>query len=200
MIKLFVYYVFPILVFFITLYHNSVSKFIRFINTNNFQTKNPVQSNFNWIQWFVGFTDGEGNFHISLDSNKSLVRFRFKIALHVDDLAVLQNIQSKLGIGSARLESDGKTAVFVVQDLKQIKNVIIPIFDNNNLLTAKVLDYLSFKEAIAIKGDENKLSDDQFNKIKSIKAPAALYKERRRGKKSGRLSRPGPGKYSFKKN
>lgn len=54
--------------------------------------------------------------------------------------------------------------------MEQIKNVIIPIFDNNNLLTVKVLDYLSFKEAIAIKGDSNKLSDDQFNKIKLIKA------------------------------
>ena len=68
------------------------------------------------------------------------------------------------------MESNGTTAVFVVQDLEQIKNVIIPIFDNNNLLTVKVLDYLSFKEAITIKGDSNKLSDDQFNKIKYIKA------------------------------
>lgn len=33
----------------------------------------------------------------------------------------------------------------------------------------KILDYLSFKEAIIIKGDSNKLSNDQFNKIKSIK-------------------------------
>lgn len=57
-------------------------------------------------------------------------------------------IQSKLGIGYARLESDGKTAVFVVQDLDQIKNVIIPIFNKYNLLSVKVLNYLSYKEAI----------------------------------------------------
>jgi hypothetical protein len=57
---------FPIFVFFIILYPNSVSKFIRFINTNSSQTKDfRVQSNWigldsNWIQWFVGFTDGDG--------------------------------------------------------------------------------------------------------------------------------------------
>lgn len=79
------------------------------LNSSSIDHLNP-----NWIQWFVGFTDGEGNFYISLNSKKSFVKFRFKIALHADDLNVLQNIQSKLGIGSARLESDGKTAVFVV--------------------------------------------------------------------------------------
>lgn len=117
----------------------------------------------------MGFTDGEGNFNISLDSKKSLVRFRFKIALHADDLVVLQNIQSKLGIGSARLESNNTTAVFIVQDLDQIKNVILPIFDKYNLLSVKMLDYLSFREAINIKENSGKLSDNQFNKIQSIK-------------------------------
>lgn len=182
LIKLFVYFVFPAFVFIKTEYKESVLKSsargrdpfgveapggtskLSNLNSSSIDNLNP-----NWIQWFVGFTDGEGNFHISLDSKKSFVRFRFKIALHADDLNVLQNIQSKLGIGSARLESDGKTAVFVVQNLDQIKNVIIPIFDRYNLQSVKVLDYLSFKEAIVIKGDSGKLSDDQFNRIQSIK-------------------------------
>lgn len=53
--------------------------------------------------------------------------------------------------------------------MNQIKNVIIPIFDRYNLQSVKVLDYLSFKEAIVIKGDSSKLSDDQFNNIQFIK-------------------------------
>jgi hypothetical protein len=158
MIKLFV--------FMKTVYQESVFKSIESSKTNN---SNIDHLDPNWIQWFVGFTDGEGNFNISLDSKRSLVRFRFKIALHADDLVVLQNIKSKLGIGSSRLESNGTTAVFIVQDLKKIKNVILPIFDKYNLLSVKILDYLSFKKAIIIKGDSGKLSYDQLNKIQSIK-------------------------------
>ena len=166
MIKLFVYFIFPAFVFIKTEYKEFVSKSSKLSNLNSLSIDNL---NPNWIQWFVGFTDGEGNFHISLDSKKSFVRFRFKIALHADDLNVLKNIQSKLGIGSARLESDGKTAVFVVQNLDQSKNVLIPIFDRYNLQSVKVLDYLSFKEAIDIKENSGKLSNDQFNRIQSIK-------------------------------
>lgn len=67
------------------------------------------------------------------------------------------------------MESNNTTAVFIVQDLDQIKNVIIPVFNKRNLLSVKMLDYLLFREAINIKGNSSKLSDDQFNKIQSIK-------------------------------
>ena len=57
---------------------------IKFIYVNNLDS--------NWKKWFVGFTDGEGNFLISLDPKNSYARFRLKIALHKDDLGVLEEI------------------------------------------------------------------------------------------------------------
>jgi hypothetical protein len=60
-------------------------------------------------------------------------------------------------------------AVFVVQDLNLIKKVILPLFEQNNLLTVKYLDFLSFKDAINIKGNSGKLSVEDFYKIKYIK-------------------------------
>ena len=60
-------------------------------------------------------------------------------------------------------------AVLVVQDLDQIKKVILPLFEENNLLTVKYLDFLSFKDAINIKGNSGKLSVEDFYKIKEIK-------------------------------
>jgi hypothetical protein len=51
----------------------------------------------NFLFWFSGFTDAEGNFLITLD--RSFVKFRFKISLHIDDVEVLNTIKSKLKIG-----------------------------------------------------------------------------------------------------
>lgn len=46
-----------------------------------------------FLQWFVGFTDAEGNFSIGTIWNKDKTKckriFIFKIALHIDDMGVL---------------------------------------------------------------------------------------------------------------
>lgn len=72
-----------------------------------------------------GFSDAEGNFLISIDP-RGYVVFRFRVRLHVDDKEVLQKIQKTLGIGVIRIEGD--SALFVVSDLKSIKEVLLPIF------------------------------------------------------------------------
>ena len=63
------------------------------------------------VKWFVGFTDWEGNFFISLDPKNYYARFIFKFALrNIVDLGVIEEIQSKLKIGYVRLEKDNKSA------------------------------------------------------------------------------------------
>ena len=42
------------------------------------------------------------------------VNFAFTIALHVDDLAVLQFIKDKLGIGTITIKSTGDVCVFTI--------------------------------------------------------------------------------------
>lgn len=42
------------------------------------------------------FTDGEGCFSITL--NRTYIRFRFKINLHIDDLEAVNIIKSKLKV------------------------------------------------------------------------------------------------------
>ena len=53
--------------------------------------------NLDFLHWFSGFTDGEGNFLITLD--RQYIKFRFKISLHIDDVEVLNTIKSHLNIG-----------------------------------------------------------------------------------------------------
>jgi len=117
-----------------------------------------------FLQWFVGFTDAEGNFLITLD--RDYVRFRFKISLHKDDIEVLNIIKSKLGIGSVKKENE-QYCSFIVNDIDSIKYIICPIFIKFPLQTNKRLDFNDFYDVI--KNKEKGKNNNDINKILSIK-------------------------------
>lgn len=126
------------------------------IDGNYAAEKGPEDPDF--LQWFVGFTDAEGNFIINRILKKdgvniSCFSFMFKIALHRDDEEVLRYIKDKLGVGSVRLYKD--ECIFNVTDQKGIA-LLISVFDKYNLNTTKYLDYLDFKEAFIFYLNRNK--------------------------------------------
>ena len=142
---------------------------IRNIDLNN--EKGYLDSNF--LQWFVGFTDAEGNFIINRLLKKDKLTtasfsFMFKIGLHKDDEKVLRYIKDKLGIGGVRLYKD--ECIFNVTDQKGIA-LLISIFDKYNLNTSKHLDYLDFKEAFHFyfNRDKNLIPEEVKDKILELK-------------------------------
>jgi hypothetical protein len=93
----------------------------------------------------------------------------FKIALHIDDIKVLELIQKKLGIGNIRISNN--VCIFNVTDKKGIEK-LITIFSENNLNTTKHLDFLDFKEAyyyLYNNRDKNLTRDSIKNKIIELK-------------------------------
>jgi hypothetical protein len=142
-----------------------VSK-INHSHSNSISKLSHVPTEF--LQWLSGFTDAEGNFLISLDRN--YVRFRFKISLHTDDIAVLNLIKFKLGIGIVT-EENSKYCSFVVQKFDDIKDVICPIFSSFPLQTKKRLDFNDFYEVVKLKSDArgNKITANEIDKIVFIK-------------------------------
>lgn len=138
----------------------------------NFSTKlsvNNSEISEEFLSWFSGFTDGEGNFSIMLD--RTYIRFRFKINLHIDDLEVLNVIKSNLNIGKIIVEEKRNSCAFVVQSFSELKDVLCPIFTNFPLHTSKKLDFQDFYTAILIraKSKNENLSDLDKEKILSIK-------------------------------
>ena len=119
-----------------------------------------------FLYWFSGFTDAEGNFLISID--RQYVRFRFKISLHIDDVEVLNTIKSNLNVGTVTLESSRNRCSYIIQNYEEIKNIICPIFNAFPLHTSKKLDFENFSQAVFIK-DNKKLSDTDMSKIVSLK-------------------------------
>jgi len=114
-----------------------------------------------FIEWFVGFTDGEGNFNIKLtdltDNTFKYVQFTFQIGLHKDDIKVLEYIKNTLQCGHISKSKDRVN--YFVNDINSLLYVIIPIFDFVNLNSSKFHHYEIFKQAVFLTKDKNHLSD-----------------------------------------
>ena len=133
------------------------------INNTTHQRLNKEYLNKNSIiwfeQWLVGFTDGDGTFHVAYHNGKwNLV---YKIALSRYNLRILYYIKKELGVG--KVLKDNTRGQFVIRDRKKLAKFIFPIFDKYPLLTSKQFNYLNFRKAYDILENEN-LSKDEKNK------------------------------------
>jgi len=136
------------------------------LNKNSDVQKDNFTANDDFLYWFSGFTDAEGNFLVSID--RKYVKLRFKICLHIDDIKVLYTIKSNLGFGRVVEESSRNSCSFIVEDSLNINKLCV-IFNHYPLHTSKKLDFLSFYEVSLIKATNKAISDIDMEKIVSIK-------------------------------
>jgi cytochrome c oxidase subunit 3 len=126
------------------------------INSNNEENKlmiNLKGKTFylhkNFLQWFVGFVDAEGNFNISLRNFKenkyNSYILTFQIGLHIDDIDILNSIHKKLKSG--HISVSGYRCNYFINDKDSLINVILPIFKFVELNSSKYYDYLIFEKA-----------------------------------------------------
>ena len=125
-------------------------------------------------QWLVGFTDGDGNFHIAQQKVGDTIKWNlsFKLTQSAYNARVLHYIKKELGIGS--ISKDGKKLQFFIRDRKNIESVLIPIFDKYSLLTTKYFDYIKFKKALSILNDTEVsriYKNIEIQKLKDSKPP-----------------------------
>lgn len=130
--------------------------------------KNDNNTNQDFLHWFSGFTDAEGNFLVIID--RTYVKLRFKIYLHIDDVQVLYTIKSNLGFGRVVLvaSADKNSCAYIVEDSLNVDK-LCDIFKRYPLHTSKKLDFFSFYEVSLIKANKKALSDIDMAKIISIK-------------------------------
>lgn len=123
----------------------------------------------NFVEWFIGFFEGDG--YLFIDSKLTTIKFRVGIHLHVDDTEVLHIIQKKLGVGVIRekLTKDKNKSLWEVNKIEDIKKIIIPILDSYPLLTIKAINYKYFRQALFL-WTENKYKVDTsiYNQTRSV--------------------------------
>ncbi len=118
------------------------------LNEEHLNDKYSNQASFD--QWLVGFTDGDGNFHISQQKVGDATKWglSYKLTQSAYNLRILNYIKKELGVGS--ITKDGRKAQYFIRDRKLLETVLIPIFDKYPLLTTKYFDYVKFKKALLI--------------------------------------------------
>lgn len=109
----------------------------------------------NFVEWFVGFTDGDGCFSFSKQGRS--FGFSFKLAQSVYNAIILHFIKKKLQFGS--ITSDGPyLSQFRIRDTEVLKSIICPIFDQYLLHTSKFYSYSLFKQALYANTPEERLA------------------------------------------
>jgi hypothetical protein len=151
---------------------NIISKFENYTENNNTllivipahrgKESTSYLLNRDFLEWFVGFTDGEGNFNIKItnliDNTFKNVQFTFQIGLHKDEEELLHYIMNTLKCGHI-YKSKGRLNFFV-NDINSLLYVIIPIFDHINLNSSKYYHFELFKKAVFLTKDKSHLLDN----------------------------------------
>lgn len=148
----------------------NVGPLISNLNTFNKHSLSENKAVFN--AWFTGFTDGDGSF--SIINQKGRWSLIFKIGQSTYNLRVLHFIKKQLGCGRIYKEKDGKMADFRIRDLHTINNILIPIFEQNPLLTSKSFNYDKFKKAAQILSNRTYSKSEievLLNSLKSTNMP-----------------------------
>ena len=125
--------------------------------------------------WIVGFTDGEGCFHISINRIPEMslgwqVLPEFRIVQHEKDEEVLYKIKNYFGFGSIEINNKDQNATrkgFRVRGLKNL-NKIIDFFEKNQLQTSKRKNFEIFKQVIELMNNKEHLKKEELNKIAKL--------------------------------
>lgn len=107
-----------------------------------------------FLEWFVGMTDGDGCFSIYYNIKQNKLNFIFKISLSLYNIRALFFIRKHLGVGTIVIEHKSNMGSFLIRNKKIIESVIFPIFDKYSLLTTKFFYYLRFKKIFTISQDK----------------------------------------------
>ena len=125
-------------------------------------------------QWIVGFVDGEGCFHISVNRNKEMstgyqVLPEFTVVQHKRDIQVLYALKAYFGCGVIRKIHDDRIA-YCVRGFEHLMKFIIPFFEKHTLKTQKGVDFQKFRKVLLKMQSNEHLNEEGIEAIRNLKA------------------------------
>ena len=139
--------------------------------------------------WIVGFVDGEGCFHISINRIPGMrlgwqVLPEFRIVQHEKDVTVLHKIKNYFGFGEVTInctDHHGTRMNFKVRGLENL-NKIVKFFKKYQLRTSKKENFEIFSKVIQIMNDKKHLTKEGLDSIAKLisgmnKKPILSYLE-----------------------
>jgi hypothetical protein len=130
-----------------------------------------AQLNPNWV---VGFTDGEGCFHIAINPRHEMttgfqVLPEFTLVQHRRDEQLLHKLKAFFGCGVVR-SNHGDRLAYRVRSIEHLLTRILPFFETHPLRTRKHLDFLKFRDVVLMMKDQEHLNEDGLVAIRKIAA------------------------------
>ena len=124
-------------------------------------------------QWIVGFTDGEGCFHIGINKNQEMklgvqVLPEFTVVQHEVDEQVLYALKDYFGCGVVR-KNHATRFCYRVRGHDNLLHKILPFFEKHQLKTRKRVDFLKFRKVVLLMEKGEHLNPDGLEKIRQIK-------------------------------
>ena len=124
-------------------------------------------------QWIVGFVDGEGCFHVSVNRNKEMsqgyqVLPEFTVVQHKRDIQVLYALKAYFGCGVVR-KNHGDRMAYRVRELKHLMEIIIPFFEKHSLKTKKRVDFQKFRKVLLKMQKDEHLTSAGIEEIRNLK-------------------------------
>ncbi len=149
----------------------------RFANYSTNDISN-LNTNLNKLNpWFItGFADAESSFGIFIlprsdSTTKWRVKAVFAIGLNKKDINILRNIQYTLGVG--KLYFSGMKVYYRVESFSELQ-VIVDHFSNYKLVSAKISDFLIFKQCFNLIKNQEHLTSEGLLKLVELKSSLNL--------------------------
>jgi len=120
--------------------------------------------------WIVGFTDGEGCFHIGISRQPDMtlgfqVLPEFVVVQHKRDVKVLNALKHFFACGVVRT-NHGDRMCYRVRKIEHLSRVIIPFFEKHPLKTLKQQDFLLFRDVLRIMVEGAHLTAEGLERIR----------------------------------
>lgn len=123
--------------------------------------------------WLKGFVDGEGCFYVGINNNETMTMKKqilpeFIITQHKSDVKVLYAIKEFLKCGIVKKNNNKMS--YCVRNLKHLNEIIIPFFENNELITKKKFNFIKFRWIVKSMIDKKyHLNEEGLRKIILVK-------------------------------
>ncbi len=123
-------------------------------------------------QWIVGFVDGEGCFHVSINPHREMatgyqVLPEFTVVQHKQDVKVLHALKDHFGCGVVRV-NHGDRMAYRVRSINHLLERIIPFFMKHPLKSKKNIDFRKFRRILLMMEKGEHLQEQGLEEIRNI--------------------------------
>nr|YP_665682.1 putative site-specific DNA endonuclease [Mesostigma viride]AAL36722.1 putative site-specific DNA endonuclease [Mesostigma viride] len=120
-------------------------------------------------QWIVGFVEGTGCFHVSINPNlearQSLLP-EFSVVQHKKNVQILYALKTYFCCGV--VQGDGNVMIYRVRNLNHLTKIIIPFFEKHLLKTKQRIAFQKFRTILLKMERKEYLTVEGFEKIKTL--------------------------------